>query len=79
MDAIVVYGTINSAFPQELSRKHHLDLRCPNREQRIMKLVEIMSDPDRVAKTPQWLVEVGSAPGQRKRNFGQKPSIQTKN
>jgi len=65
-------------FRKSFREKHYLDLRCPNRDQRTMRLVDLMSDPDRVVKTPQWLIEAGWAPGQRKRNFGQKPSIQTK-
>ena len=65
-------------FRKSFREKHYLDLRCPNRDQRTMRLVDLMSDPDRFVKTPQWLIEAGWAPGQRKPNFGQKPSIQTK-
>ena len=49
--------------------KHHLDLRCPNREQRTMKLVDLMSDPDRIMKTPQWLIEARWAPAPRQGRF----------
>lgn len=53
-------------FRADFRGKHRLDLRCPTREQRTMRLAELMSDQDRIAKTPQWLIEAGRAPGQRK-------------
>ncbi len=51
--------------------KHHLDLRCPNRDERTMKLADLMSDPDRIVKTPQWLIEAGWARSTRKASSSQ--------
>jgi len=66
-------------FRKSFREMHHLDLRCPNREQRTMSLVDLMSDPDRVVKTLQWLIEARRAPGQRKLSSSQDVDARSRN